>query len=308
MRTALDASKVQDAFPLYMRYELEVPVNQTGFIVGVRKDYPARLREMISAAIVTYHLQNSSIDYVRRTYLKGLSYEEDAGGQFRIDRQCKQSFLKMVAASGAFLKEYPSLAARDPTIGEWIGDLTLVRVEYSFERAFAEADKGALYECVAISRMILEQLCWVYCVRLLDDVDAVASKNATKCVGEAGRVFPIIGRLYGWLSDHAHWAYSAHLKVITQKEDQSAAMLASSQFKAIAYAMLLVLAEVYLRVIDSIARSNRKRALTATRKNWLEAASQFKPQPLLTQIVRLSDKSADVVSLRKILKDQPRHG
>ncbi|MER8481531.1 hypothetical protein [Mesorhizobium sp. M1322] len=291
-----------------MRDELEVPVNRKGFVIGVNKDYPARLREMVSAAALTYQLQNSSIDYVRRTYFKGISYDEDTGGELRIDRNCKHSCDTLYAAADVFLKTYPSFLRREPTVGEWIGDLTLVRVEYSFERAFAEADKGALYECVAIGRMILEQVCWVYCVRSLNDVDAIALKSATKSVGEASRVFPIVGRLYGWLSDHAHWAYSAHLKAITHKEDQSAAMLALSQFKAIAYAMLLALSEVYLRIVDSIAKSHRNRTLTATRSVWFEAARQFKPQLLLTQIVRLSDKSTDVVSLRKILKDQPRHG
>jgi hypothetical protein len=308
MRQAASASKVRRAFPLYMREELEVPVNRMGFVIGVNKDYPARLREMVSAAAITYQLQNSSIDRVRKTYLKDVSYEEDEGGELRLDRHCKRCCKTLFAAADEFLRTYPPLLRREPMVGEWIGDLTLVRAEYSLERAFAEADKGALYECVAIARMILEQLCWVYCVRSLDDVDVIAKKSSTRCVGETTRDFPIVGRLYGWMSDHAHWAYSAHLKAITSIEEQSAAMFASSQFKAIAYAMLMVLSEVYLRIIDSIAKFHRVRALTATRMAWSAAVRQFKPQMLLTQTARASDNSADVASLREILKDRPRYG
>ncbi|HEV7255169.1 MAG TPA: hypothetical protein VGN97_18945 [Mesorhizobium sp.] len=303
-----DVSEVSAAFPLYMRDELEVAVNRMGYVIGVNKSYPARLREMVSAAAITYQLQNASIDHVRRTYLKNLSYEEDPGGQQRLDRPYKRACIELFSASVDFLKQYPPVLRREPLLGEWIGDLTIIRCSYSFERAFAEADKGALYECVAIARMILEQISWVLCVRLLDDVDVIASKRATKSVGEAARQFPFLGRLYGWMSEHAHWAYGAHLKAITHDEDRAGAMLASSEFKAIAYAMLIVLTEAYRKVVNSLIMMHRTRDLTDSRRVWSVAASKFRPLPMVKEIARLSEGNADVFSLLKMLQDGPRHG
>jgi hypothetical protein len=263
---------------------------------------------MISAAAITYQLQNNSIDHVRKTYLKDLSYVEDEGGNIRFDRPCRRSCADVNSAANRFLKTYPNLLGRRPSMGEWIGDLTLIRVGYSFERAFAEADKGALFESVAISRMILEQICWAYSIRTLDKVEHIRRKSATRSVGEVSRVFLIAGRFYGWLSDHAHWAYSAHVKAITFKDEYSGAMFASSLFKAIAYAMLLVLCEVYLRVFDSISNNYQSKELSSVRKEWSIAARQFKPEAGVEKIARLSDSSPDVLSLLRILKDQPRHG
>lgn len=296
------------AFPLNMREELEVPVNRMGFVIGVNRNYPARLREMISAAAITYQLQNQSIDHVRRTYLKDLAYEEDEGGELRFDRGCKTACLTCVLAAHQYLKAYPSLVNREPLIGEWISDLTLVRVQYSFERGFAEADKGALFEAIAIGRMLLEQICWVHCVRSLDDVKLIERKSATRSVGEVNLKFPIVGRLYGWLSDHAHWAYSAHLKAITEKDDQSAAMFSSCMFKAIAYAMLITLTDVYRAVVRTIVRSNRSKSLSAANSEWNSAERSFMPRMLLRKIFYLADKSEDVFRLMEIMKDRPRYG
>lgn len=308
MHPDISASKVRGAFPLYMREELEVPVNQMGFVIGVKKDYPARLREMISAAAITYQLQNSSIDHVRKTYLKSMSYEEDEGGSQRFDRDCRRHCQSLIDSADKFLKAYPAPLKREPTVGEWIGDLTLVRVNYSFERAFAEADKGALYESVAIGRMILEQVCWAYCIRPYDEVDSVVKKSVTRCVGEASRSFPAIGRLYGWMSGHAHWAYSAHLKVITRKDEQAGAVFASSFFKAISYAMLVALVDIYRRIVNSFAQRHKIRTLSAIRAEWSKGARAFKPEALLLRINQLTGGSPDVSSLLGIIKDQSRHG
>lgn len=291
-----------------MREELEVPVNNSPYVIGVNNNYPVRLREMVSAASITYQLQNNSIDYVLKKYFKTRPYEEDPGGTLRSDRRCRCACEAVFSAADKFLEIYPPLTKRSPTIGEWIGDLTLVRTTYSFERAFAEADKGALYECVAIGRMILEQISWIWSVRSLDDTQSIERKSATRAVGELTRLLPIAGRLYGWMSDHAHWAYSAHLKAITKKDNQSAAMLASSLFKAIGYSMLIVLSELYLRVVSLVVKLERGRALTEHRRAWSAATKKFKPKKLLKEIAEVSEFAADIVGLQKILLDGPRHG
>jgi hypothetical protein len=296
------------AFPLHMPTELEVAVNRMAYVIGVNKDYPAKLREMISAAAITYQLQNKSIDNVRRTYLADVKYEEDPGGDRRVDRILRGESLALVNASVEFLRQYPTAISRQPTMGEWIGDLTLLRVSYSFERAYAEADKGALYESVAIARMILEQIAWAYAVRDLDDVEQIRKKGTTRAIGEVARKFPVVGRLYGWMSNHAHWGYDAHVKVITHRDDFAGAIFASSEFKAVAYSMLLVLTDIHKKIFDSIVIGYPQKALREPRKHWKVYFKKFKPITLMRRVRKTLGSDADINALSDMLGRRMHHG
>jgi hypothetical protein len=283
-----------------MRDELEVPLNQIGYVVGVNSDYPARLREMLSAAAITYQLANSSIDHVRRTYLKGMTYEDDPGGAARIDRTIRKECTLVGEAVGEFLRQYPRVLGREPLVGEWAGDLAFLRIAYSIERAFAEADKGALYESVVISRMALEQCCWAWAVRNLDEVEDIARLSVGHCVTLAKRDFPQVGRLYGWMSRHAHWNHSAHLKAITTMNGRSAVLLSSSWFKALAYCLLIVLSDAYREMVGSIVFSLRQRAFNSVRSEWSGTLSGFKPRRWMGRLRRRLSDSEDAVELYEI--------
>jgi hypothetical protein len=294
--------RLNAAFPLFMRKDFEVPVNNTAFEVGVDHDYPATLREMISAATVTYYLQNKSIDNVRRTYLKDMNYEEDPGGHSRLDRSFRKACERQVERIGEMLRTYPEILDRAPTVGEWIGDLTLIRASYSFERAFAEADKGALFEAVAIARMILEQLAWVYVIRNFDDVDKVRKTQTTKCIGSLSKKFSDVGKLYGWMSNHVHWDYEAHIKVVTNDGTFDGALSATSEFKAIAYAMLIALAYLLLNVFNSLMSEYSELAAAGLPSTGLIKESDFDPIVMISSIYDLSDRSLDILTIMNIVK------
>jgi hypothetical protein len=284
-----------------MRNELESPLNQMDYVIGVNQDYPARLREMLSAAAITYQLSNSSIDHVRRTYLKDLSYEEDPGGDKRLDRTIRQQCLGLVEAANLVLRQYPGPLGREPLLGEWIGDMTLSRVGYSIERAFAEADKGALYEAAAIARMAMEQCCWAHSVRALDSVDEIAGRPVGHCVTLAKKDFQSVGRLYGWMSRHAHWDRSAQFKAIASEGDYSAVRLASSRFKAVSYCLLIVLTHLYGQIVDDVLRPHRSRSLSAVREQWKAEFKKFRPSRWVRVISRRLHDSEDASELADIL-------
>lgn len=284
-----------------MREELEIHVNQTGFPVGVNSNYPARLREMVSAATITFFLQNNSIDHVRKTYLKDVKYEEDPGGNARFDRKFRHLCLSDLSAAIELLKAYPALLDRPARVGEWIADLTLVRSAYSLERAFAEADKGALFEAVAIGRMMLEQISWSLAVRAMDDVAEIKGTKVTKAITQSSRSVPSIGRLYGWMSDHVHWEYSAHLKAITSRDDQAAALFASSEFKAIAYSMLIALTQIAVDVVDMTLEQYQELHSFAKFQKWKGRGRELDPQQMIAEILQLLGESADVEAILDII-------
>lgn len=191
---------------------------------------------------------------------------------------------------------------REPTVGEWIGDLTLIRVDYSFRRAFAEADKGALFEAVAIARMILEQLAWVYVIRRVDDAKQIQKTQTTKCLGTAAAKFRTIGRLYGWMSDHVHWGYNAHVKVITAKDGFSGAWLATPDFKATAYAMLIALTAIVFELVITLLGDYPELVENNVLKQWLGESDDFSPVSMVERIYDLSDESEDIKTILEIVK------
>lgn len=295
-------SDLSAAFPLFMQKDFEVSVNNVPYEIGVDKNYPAALREMVSAAAVTYYLQNKSIDNVRRTYLKDVKYEEDPGGDARLDRSYRKICLSQIDRLTSAVRDYPSVLTRQPTVGEWIGDLTLIRIPYSFQRAFAEADKGALFEAVAVARMALEQLAWTYAVRKLDDVNKVKAVSATKSVGLLSKEFAEVGRLYGWMSNHVHWEYDAHVKVVTTDGTFHGAFFANSEFKAISYAMLTALTFIVFKVFAAIISSYPELEEVVRTRGWLGQEAEFEPLSMISRIYSLSESSPDVMTILNIVK------
>lgn len=255
---------------------------------------------MLTAAAVTYQLANKSIDGVRRTYLRDLTYDEDPGARDRLDRAIKGGCLNITRAAGDFLLEYPPLLRREPLLGEWAGDMALLRIGFGLERAFAEADKGALYESVVIARMALEQCCWARSIRNLDALEQILGMSVRHCVTISTREIPSIGRLYGWMSNHAHWNHRAQLKSLTMMGGYSSVMLASAEFKAIAYCSILITTDVYLKTVNQIIQSYRQRNLTDARRRWRSVVRRFKPGYWLRTITKHLPESADAAELNDI--------
>lgn len=261
---------------------------------------------MISASILTYQLSNKSIDYVLKRYLADKDYEEKSSS--RLDKDFRRACLEQVSLFQAALKVYPPLTQREPKVGEWIGDLTAIRTGYSLQRAFGEADKGALFEAVAIARMILEQVAWAFAVRGIDDPLKVQRLAATKSIGLLSTTFPIVGRLYGWMSNHAHWGYDAHYKVITSRDGFSGAWLFNTEFKAIAYAMLIALTLVISEVGAAMLNEYPELHSTKEFKLWAQHRGGFDGLSMIEKIYDLDQGSSDIQTILNIVKVAANHG
>lgn len=295
------------AFPVFTQKDFESSVNRASYKIGVDNSYPAHLRKMVSASVLTYQLNNRSVDHVLKTYLRDHDYKE-IGAENRLDRSYKRACIRQVSCFQAALKSYPPLVDREPRVGEWIGDLTIIRLGYSLQRAFAEADKGALFEAVAIARMILEQISWVVAIRREDDVGKAKKVSATKSVGIANADFPMIGRLYGWMSNHAHWAYDAHVKVITSMDGFSGAWLFTTRFKAIGYAMLIAVTSLITQVAASLFAEYPELADTKELKDWESERSGFAFVSMIEKIYELDSQSSDIATILDIVKVKANHG
>lgn len=240
-----ERTPLEKMFPIFAAKEYESTLNRCAYQVGIDDDYPAELRERLSAAAVSYEAQLSSIDYTRKKYLQK-SYEEDPLGAYRSDRRIRHSCLVRIGALRRGLAEFRGAVTADSTIGEYLCDVSFHRVGYSVQRAFAEADKGALYESLVIVRMALEQVCWAVAIRGSNDPDTIRSTSATKSITPIAKRYAKVGRLNGWLSDHAHWAYDAHIKAAFDGDGM--VLFANSAFKACAYAALIMFCDLYEKI------------------------------------------------------------
>lgn len=232
----IDDEKLAELFPLFSNHEFEANLNQT-WPIGIDLDHPEELLNRLSAASLSVFLGNKSTDYVQKKYK--IEYEFDPGGDVRRDRLIRGESLGSVESIVSGLRSHRESLDEESSIGDYLSDITIGRIPFSLGRAFAEADKGALYEAIVIARMIVEQLCWSLKIRGVNDAEKIKATSATKSITPISKKYPTIGRLNGWLSKHAHWGYDAHIKAAFDKPGFT--VMASCRFKACAYVALAML-------------------------------------------------------------------
>jgi hypothetical protein len=296
-------SPIQLAFPIFGARMFETEIGSYGCEIGILKSYPSELRMRLTAAILSYAGGLSSMDYALKRYVNVPDFPNyDLENENRIDSKIMSRCLSELECHFDLMsKSVDEKTDPEQSIGAVIGYSTLVRVPFSMERAFAEANRGALYEAVVISRMILEQLAWICAVSSIHTADEVKRVKVTSSVTSLKKIVPMSGRLYGWLSGHAHWSFDAHIKAFDFSGDIAKTRLADSSFKATAYGMLILLTSVICQVLR-ILRSEDLRAdrlAEARMKKYL--IDEFNDRDLLMQVGRVDGVERDLVDLYKIL-------
>ena len=232
---ALQASQLADQLPLFQLRDFDILLNQS-WPVGVDSNYPSELRIRLSAATISYQMGNKSVDHVIKHYLNDHTYEETP--RDRLDKRIASSLKEEL---GTLDKILGDLAPADSVLGCMVSKWTFMRLPFSFDFAITCAQRGALFECLAIVRMILEQVAWSLDIRLLDEVDAIQSRQAQQSIRAINALHPAAGRFYRWLSAHAHWTYGAHIKAFESGSGTIGMRLANPLYKAQALAAIVVL-------------------------------------------------------------------
>jgi len=184
----------------------------------------------------------SSIDYTRKQYLKDAKYEMNDGSRLdlRVSAVLKKR-TELLSDLIVRLSERP-VKSNGESVGEW----TLLRVPFATKILLSCANRGALFESVAIARMLLEQVAWAIKINSFDDVEKIQSTSATKAVAHLKTICPSCGPLYGWLSSHAHWAYEGHVKAMDFDEERMIALFATSEFKRKALTLSVVMTTIII--------------------------------------------------------------
>jgi hypothetical protein len=217
----------------------------TGLGIGLKNEYPPSLKRAVLAALLSNRMGLRSIDYTLKTYVETNAYEQqDETLGFKINR-----FLDLnITAAG---KEYVGFTGRKIIrLGDQIADVNMMRINASLQAAKLLANRGLLFETQCLVRFILEQFAWCHKCHSLDDEDAILALQSKECVGEFKKVYPMAGRLYGHLSDIAHWDPNHHHLFVKSRSGGWTSVLSSSQFMAIGLCYVLLAFDMYHALIE----------------------------------------------------------
>ncbi len=240
-RRARKTSPNSAHFPIFSYEDYDFGFNAPPYPIGLKSTYPEELVRRVGAALISFQMRNSGIDYTYKRYLKDHRYEMNDGS--RLDLRITKTVTRRMDLLSELISRVSQ--ADGKRLGEIVSEWTFFRLPFAINFILSCANRGAFFETAAIGRMTLEQMAWAAKIDRYDDRDAIQKESATRAIGSLAKSCPIAGRLYGWLSVHAHWAYEGHIKAWhTDEEGQLSALFASPEFKARSLCLAVLIAVI----------------------------------------------------------------
>ncbi len=233
------------AFPLFQEGEYDFCFKKSAWQIGLHSTYPDSLKRKIAAAVISEQLGLRSVDYVLKNYLAGVTYTQEDGT--RLDLRIR-SFVSRKMLDLESLIACVSELPNKPSC-KFVSEWTLARAPFSMELLAYCGQRGALFEALAIARMMFEQLAWAYVINTETDENAVHKLSASRAVAFFKLKFCFAGKLYGWLSNHVHWAFDGHKKSMISRGKEKGHCLASSYFKALVFSIMILFSKLYIDVV-----------------------------------------------------------
>lgn len=229
-------------FPIYHHEELAVRIGGEGlWPVATSVHTPVELRQGLLACSLAYNLQVRSIDNVRKRYVGDKCPPDDLsslGGE-------ASEFLR---ASFALLERaLEALRCKgEAPFGMFGAELTLFRALTSLEAGRQLANRGLLLETKAVLRSALEMVCWAHSAFPMEDEQRIKELRAEASVTAARKIQPLVGRLYGALSETVHWRFEAHRRFLLVRSPGLFLLKASSLHRAVGLAFSLLVLRSFL--------------------------------------------------------------
>lgn len=284
-RSAAAKNPLLVAAPLFPFDDFDSAVGALGGLpVGIKSSYPVEYVRRVTAAVISYQLSLSSIDYAKKRYV--IDEERPETNSDRLDIRITNA---IEDGTNSIFKHVVELAhLGDENVGTFMAQVTFVRARASIAGMLTCANRGMLFEAIAIARMLIEQIAWAVSAVGNDDADAVKRIAATKAIKKLRTAHRSAGDFYGWLSDYAHWAYHAHLSVLSVEDGKPKAVLASCIFKCRALMVSLIVTDCMLSAfLSAFPEMKNRRKLKSKQKDL---------QTLAMKLVKL--RSDDEVLIR----------
>lgn len=228
------------AFPLFQGGEYDFYFKRAPWPLGLHSTLPSSLKKKIAAALISEALGLKSVDNVSKNYLKNISYPEV--DENRLDLCVRRFVSKRMETFGSLIGRLSELS--DKPTNQPISEWTLSRAPFSMELLAYCGQRGALFEALAIARMMLEQIAWSYAISTSLDDNAIHKISATSSITKLKHVCSFAGKLYGWLSEHAHWDFDGHKKSVITRGKGYGHLFASTYFKAVVFCVMILFVQI----------------------------------------------------------------
>jgi hypothetical protein len=288
---------LKDSFPLFQGGEYDFYLAKSPWKIGLQSTHPDSLKRKIAAAVVSEFMGLRSVDNVLKKYLHDVSYPQEDGS--RLDLRIGAFVSRKMFDFESTIRYLAPLPNKPlcMTVSEW----TLSRAPFSMELLAYCGQRGALFEALAIARMMLEQLAWAYVINAEFDDNAVHELSATRAIASLKGKFLFAGRLYGWLSAHAHWTFEGHKKSMISREDTIGHLLVSSYFKAVIFAVMILLSKLYLDVVWTLYADQLGTCQKNQVKCYDTSIMMEECQALLSEILKHDEHDEDLRLLSSML-------
>lgn len=182
------------------------------FVVGVPHSIDPEFKRNVFGAAKSYFAGHKSIDYTIKQYGKHWNFDKESDNiqenLFSLCSMLRQNSTKIInyLMSINNKPDLPNLFACSAAI---------LRLTNSFHGAVLCVRQSLHFETVAISRIILEQLAWIYSICRMSENEEDYSRIAPhKTIGRLKEIIPGAARGYGFLSKKGHIMFDETLRYI----------------------------------------------------------------------------------------------
>ena len=255
------AKRIAELFPLYppvdFDYAHENP--HSPWRVGFHSEYSASLKQKLIASLIS-----EMLDCTLQTALKKIPENIDYGANpNRIDTENIRFCSQEIGLWASYI-EAPQSSEIE---GTFASGLALCRVPHSFKCLLSNANRGYLYETMAIARHILELVGWAHAVRAIPTLEEAEKIVPQKTIAALNRIYPKAGKLYGYLSEHSHFMPHKHEQHVSIVEEKVGTISQSVLYKGHSLALSLTLLDIICVVRDIYYCKNlRKSPYIASRR------------------------------------------
>jgi hypothetical protein len=287
------------AFPLFQGGEYDFYLPNSPWQIGLQSTHPDGLKRKIVAAVISEQLGLRSMDNVLKKYLADVNYPEE--NRSRLDLRIRSFVSRKMSDFESLIRYLAPLPNKSVcmTISEW----TLSRAPFSMEFLAYCGQRGALFEALAIARMMFEQVAWAYAINTEIDANAVHKQSASRAINSFKSEFCFAGKLYGWLSSHVHWAFDGHKKSMISREEEIGHLRASSYFKAIIFSIMILFSKLYIDIVWVLYAEQFRIAATTEIKTYNKLDLTEECVALLNEILQYDKHDEDLSFLTSMLAE-----
>ncbi len=216
-------------------------------LVYLPAESPTELKVNVVSAIKAYNGGYASIDYIKKHYGK-------KWGDYLNKKEGTSQIREIINVTLVKLEDMEKIAEINipGNIGYVIARGALWRLQTSFKAALHLLRNSYYYETLSVTRLIFEQLAWIYKIYEFDTAEEILKISPTKSIGKIKNIYPEAGALYGFLSEHAHISSNLVSDYIHVSDSYSDVILKSPQNNDKSAYIILSLIDLYCIIIELI--------------------------------------------------------